>query len=170
MFTVTTIRPQLGILSHDTDRPIRIADLPGLVEGAHANVGMGHKFLRHIERTRLLLFVVDIGGFQLSSKHPERNAGETIQLLVDELEAYQNGLSHRPAILAINKMDEDGAREKLEQLMRHISSSVSEMEFQGIVPVSALNRTGIDDLKAMLANILLTRHNDNLNVMIYHMT
>ncbi len=156
LFSVTTIRPQLGILSHDMDQPIRIADLPGLVEGAHANVGMGHKFLRHIERTRLLLFVVDVGGFQLSSKHTERSAWDTIHLLVSELEQYQSGLSQRPAILAINKMDKEGARETLQQLMQQISNSWSGTKFEGILPISALQRTGIDDLKTTLAKSLIT--------------
>ena len=117
---------------------------------------MGHKFLRHIERTRLLLFVVDIGGFRLSSKHPERNAWDTINLLVNELEEYQRGLSQRPAILAINKMDKEGARETFEQLVKLISSSWSRTKFEGILPISALQKTGIDDLKAMLAKSLMT--------------
>lgn len=130
--------------------------MPGLVEGAHTNVGMGHKFLRHIERTRLLLFVVDIGGFQLSTKHTERSAWETIHLLASELEEYQTGLSQQPAILAINKMDKDGATETLKLLMEQISSSWSGTKFEGILPISALQRTGIDELKAMLAKSLIT--------------
>ena len=130
--------------------------MPGLVEGAHANVGRGHKFLRHIERARLLLFVVDIGGFQLSSKHHKRSAWDTICLLVNELEEYQSGLSQRPAILAINKMDREGASETLEKLMEQISSSWSRTKFEGILPISALERTGIDDLKALLAKSLIT--------------
>ena len=151
--TVTTIRPQLGILSHDTGRPIRIADLPGLVEGAHDNVGMGHKFLRHIERTKALLFVVDIGGFQLSSKHPRREACATFDLLVAELEAYQPGLSQRPSLIAVNKMDTQGAEDKLEQVKMHLDQQASE-GVKGIVPISALHGTGINELKTKLADLL----------------
>ena len=150
---VTTVRPQLGILSYDTDRPIRIADLPGLVEGAHANVGMGHKFLRHIERTSILLFVIDIGGFQLSPKHPKREAWQTVTLLIEELEAYQVGLSERPALLAVNKMDTDCAQRKLALLMNHLSTTLSK-KFSRVVPVSALYRTGLDQLKTSLAELL----------------
>lgn len=80
-FTVTTIRPNIGILSYDDLRQISMADLPGLIEGAHCNIGMGHRFLRHVERTKLLLLVVDVNGFQLNPKHKFRSCLETIILL-----------------------------------------------------------------------------------------
>jgi Obg family GTPase CgtA len=65
-YPFTTIRPQIGIAEFKDFRRISVADLPGLIEGAHANFGMGHRFLKHVERTKLLLFVVDINGFQLA--------------------------------------------------------------------------------------------------------
>ena len=66
-YPFTTIRPKVGVLEFPDYFQLRIADIPGLIEGAHLNLGMGHNFLRHIERTKLLLFVVDISGFQLSN-------------------------------------------------------------------------------------------------------
>ena len=127
------------------------------MEGAHANVGMGHRFLRHIERTSLLLFVVDVCGFQLSSRHPHREAWETVELLVAELEAYQCGLSERVAVLAVNKMDSVGADRKLDTLIKQLSKCPK--MFAGVVPMSALYKTGVDDLKLLLADLLQTdRH------------
>lgn len=81
MFVVTTIRPNIGVMSYNDLRQISMADLPGLIEGAHCNIGMGHRFLRHVERTKLLLLVVDINGFQLNHQHMFRSCLDTIVLL-----------------------------------------------------------------------------------------
>ncbi|KAJ8926742.1 hypothetical protein NQ314_020859 [Rhamnusium bicolor] len=80
-YPFTTIRPNVGILMYKDLRQISMADLPGLIEGAHANKGMGHKFLKHVERTKLLLMIVDINGFRLSPQYPHRSCLETIMLL-----------------------------------------------------------------------------------------
>ena len=90
-----------------------MADLPGLIEGAHMNIGMGHKFLKHVERTKLMLFIVDIGGFRLTEQYPLRSAFETMVLLNKELELYNPDLLKKPCVLAINKMDVEGAEDKL---------------------------------------------------------
>lgn len=78
---VTTIRPNVGQIMYKDLRQISMADLPGLIEGAYANKGMGHSFLKHVERTKLLLLVVDINGFQLSPKYPFRSCLDTVALL-----------------------------------------------------------------------------------------
>lgn len=79
--TVTTIKPRIAWMDYTDGRKVAVADLPGLIEGAWDNVGMGHRFLKHIERTKLLLFLVDINGFQLNTRFPFRDPIETILIL-----------------------------------------------------------------------------------------
>jgi hypothetical protein len=83
--------------------------LPGLIEGAHLNEGMGHKFLKHVERTRILLFVIDINGFQFKPEHPYRSAFETVLLLNRELELYREEMLDKPALCVVTKMDSQGS-------------------------------------------------------------
>uniref|UniRef100_T1JAB0 OBG-type G domain-containing protein n=1 Tax=Strigamia maritima TaxID=126957 RepID=T1JAB0_STRMM len=99
--------------------PLFNRDLPGLIEGAHYNVGMGHRFLKHVERTKLLLFVVDVNGFQLGNKYPFRSAFETIVLLNKELELYKEELLDKQAVLVINKMDTETADKNFDLLMNN---------------------------------------------------
>uniref|UniRef100_A0A8C6R3Z0 GTP-binding protein 10 n=1 Tax=Nannospalax galili TaxID=1026970 RepID=A0A8C6R3Z0_NANGA len=119
---VTTLKPELGKIMYNDFKKISVADLPGLIEGAHLNKGMGHKFLKHLERTRQLLFVVDISGFQLSSKTQYRTAFETIILLTKELELYKEELKTKPALLVVNKMDLPDAQVKLHELMKQLQN------------------------------------------------
>lgn len=105
-------------------RQISMADLPGLIEGAHKNIGMGHQFLKHVDRTKLMLMVVDINGFQLSPHHTHRSCLDTIILLMKELELYNEDLMKKPAMLLINKMDTEEAVKKYEEIstqLKHIS-------------------------------------------------
>ncbi|CDW51960.1 GTP1 OBG domain containing protein [Trichuris trichiura] len=102
---VTTVRPQLGIIEYDDGRQISVADLPGLIEGAYLNVGMGHNFLKHVERTYLLLFIIDITGFKLNVASPFRSAFETFLLLTKEIELYMPELLDKPCVVCLNKMD-----------------------------------------------------------------
>lgn len=97
-------------------RQISVADLPGLIEGAHANIGMGHKFLKHIERTRLLVMVVDLFGFKLSNVHRLRTCLQNVYALNKELELYDKELIQRPCILLLNKIDENGADREYENI------------------------------------------------------
>ncbi|VVC30267.1 Hypothetical protein CINCED_3A020833 [Cinara cedri] len=157
-YPFTTIRPNIGVMLYDDLRQISMADLPGLVEGAHCNIGMGHRFLRHVERTKLLVFVVDITGFQLSPKYKFRSCLDTVVLLNKELELYKKELLDKPALLVINKMDTEGAKEKyleikdqLENLDDAISSYPDEIKsskaikFDKILKISAKNEP--DDIK-----------------------
>uniref|UniRef100_I3MB83 GTP-binding protein 10 n=1 Tax=Ictidomys tridecemlineatus TaxID=43179 RepID=I3MB83_ICTTR len=159
-YAFTTLKPELGKIMYNDFKQISVADLPGLIEGAHMNRGMGHKFLKHIERTRQLLFVVDISGFQLSSQTQYRTAFETIILLTKELELYNEGLQKKPALLAVNKMDLPDAQHKFHELMNQLQNPKDflhlvekqmiperNMEFQHIIPISAITGEGIEELK-----------------------
>lgn len=106
-YPFTTVRPQIGVAEFPDFRKITVADLPGLIEGAHANFGAGHRFLKHVERTKLLLFVVDVNGFQLATGYPARSAFHTVLLLNRELELYRPDLLAKPALLLLNKRDTD---------------------------------------------------------------
>ncbi|EEC05638.1 GTP-binding protein 10 isoform X1 [Ixodes scapularis] len=147
-YPFTTIRPNIGIMEYEDHRQISLADLPGLIEGAHRNFGLGHNFLRHVERTSMLLFIVDVNGFQLNERSKFRNAFETVMSLNKELELYKEALLEKPAILAVNKMDTDDAKEKYEELLESLGkenvSSLDEeirpskiIQFDDIIPIVA---------------------------------
>lgn len=167
LHTVTTIQPNIGTIDFPDYRQISVADLPGLIEGAHANIGMGHSFLKHVERTKLLLLIVDINGFQLSQKHIKRSCLENIFSLMKELEMYNDTLMDRRSILLINKMDVDGSEKIYEKLMdqlKHMEQCVSDcpdeirptklLDFDSILPMSAKYRQGIDKVIADIRNSL----------------
>lgn len=116
IISVTTIKPNVGIMMYKDFRQISMADLPGLIEGAHRNIGMGHKFLKHVERTKLLLMIVDINGFQMSPHHSHRSCMDTIVLLMKELELYNEDLMSKPSMLLINKMDTEEAVQKYDEI------------------------------------------------------
>ncbi|KAH7962313.1 hypothetical protein HPB52_015428 [Rhipicephalus sanguineus] len=149
------VGPNIGIMEYADHRQISLADLPGLIEGAHRNFGLGHKFLKHVERTSMLLFIVDINGFRLNNASLHRSAYETVMSLNKELELYKEDLLSKPAILAVNKMDTEGAMDKYEELLEQLrkarqqvffrmSSSLDEdirpsvlMNFDEIIPIIA---------------------------------
>jgi Obg family GTPase CgtA len=133
-YPFTTVRPNVGVIEYEDFRKISLADLPGLVEGAHANVGMGHKFLKHVERTKLLLFVVDLHGFQLGPNFPLRNALETIILLNKELELYDPNLMEKPVILALNKSDLANSYGVIENVRNTFSSQEALHKFVSTLP------------------------------------
>ncbi|XP_074842356.1 GTP-binding protein 10 isoform X2 [Carettochelys insculpta] len=166
-YPFTTVKPELGKIMYPDYKQISVADLPGLIEGAHANKGMGHKFLKHVERTKQLLFVVDICGFQLSPKTQFRTAFETILLLTQELELYKEELRTKPALLAINKMDLPDAQDSLNELVKQLQNPQDSLHlvekemipqntinFKEIIPVSAHTGQGIEELKMSIRKSL----------------
>lgn len=108
-YPFTTLHPVIGILDYPDYRKISAADIPGLIDGAHLNVGLGHFFLRHIERTKLLIYVIDMAGYD------GRDPKEDYRILKRELEAYMEGLSKRAMLIVANKMDLPGAAENCDE-------------------------------------------------------
>src|ERR1700704_4371409 len=140
-YPFTTLHPIIGVVEFSGYRRATIADIPGLIEGAHRNLGLGHDFLRHITRCRLLIFVVDAAGSE------GRNPIEDVQNLRREIDLYDPTLSQRPWFIVANKMDLPEAREHFKELRERWQSIA-------IVPVSALTGEGIEDLKKKLAACL----------------
>ena len=140
-YPFTTLHPVIGVVEFSEYRRATIADIPGLIEGAHRGLGLGHEFLRHITRCRIFLFVVDVAGSE------GRNPVEDLQQLRKELDLYDPLLSQRPWFVIANKMDLPGADENLTAL-RKKSPKID------IVPVSAATGEGIDGLKTKLAKWL----------------
>lgn len=176
-FPFTTICPQLGILKYNDHRQISMADLPGLIEGAHRNAGLGHKFLKHFERTKILLFVVDICGFRLSPRSPHRTAFETMVLLNKELELYHDVLLDKPALLAVNKMDTESAEKKFSDLLQEIANikditsnwapelrPKNFIQFDDIMPISAATGHNIDTLKSRIRQVIEFHHEEGQDV------
>lgn len=140
-YPFTTLTPHIGVVELPGFRRITVADIPGLIEGAHANVGLGHDFLRHIVRCKLLVFVLDMAGSE------GREPIEDLQKLRKELDLYDAKLSNRPWIVVANKMDLDAAT-KLE----HFRSRYKKVE---VFPVSAELGEGIEELKVRLGELVL---------------
>ena len=139
----TTLQPNLGIVKQD-DSSFVLADIPGLVEGASKGVGLGHAFLRHVERTRMLLHVLDISGCE------GRDPLEDYDAIERELENYGD-LKNRPKIVVANKMDLPGAQENLERLQEKLSGSGIE-----IFAVSAATRSNFEALMRATVRMLKT--------------
>lgn len=136
-YPFTTLTPQIGVLEFGEGERATLADIPGLIEGAHANRGLGHEFLRHLSRCRLLMFTVDMAGTD------GRDPISDIQTLRTELKLYDEELSRFEWLIIANKMDEEGTAESLE----HLKGRFPKVE---IIPVSAQEGEGLDHLRARL--------------------
>jgi len=137
-YPFTTLHPIVGVIEFPGYRRATVADIPGLIEGAHRGVGLGHEFLRHITRCRVLIFVVDVAGSE------GRNPVEDLQNLRREIDLYDPTLSSRAWFVVANKMDLPGAKENLKTLQERFPKLQ-------ILPTSAAKGEGIDDLKQALA-------------------
>ncbi len=143
-YPFTTLQPMVGVIEFPaTYERATLADIPGLIDGAHRNVGLGHEFLRHIMRCRLLLFVLDMAGSE------GRNPLEDLGNLRKELSLYNPILGERPWLIVANKMDLPSADENLEILRQRFPKIT-------VIPVSASMGEGIIGLRDELKNRLLT--------------
>ena len=136
-YPFTTLHPVIGVVDFSGYRRATIADIPGLIEGAHRNLGLGHDFLRHITRCHVLLFVVDVAGSE------GRNPIEDLQNLRREIDLYDPILSERPWFAVANKMDLPGADENLLALQKRFSAVE-------LAPISAATGEGLDAFKTKL--------------------
>jgi GTP-binding protein len=133
-YPFTTLVPNLGVVRRPTGDGTVFADIPGLIEGAHLGIGLGHDFLRHIERTRVLLHLIDI------TQDDPINAYHTIQ---DELVAYGRELEHRPQIVALNKIDAMTAEP---EYVEAIAQQLQALTNTPIFTISAVTRMGLEML------------------------
>ena len=137
-YPFTTLHVNVGVIHYGEmgEERVFLADIPGLVEGAHENRGLGHEFLRHIERCRLLLFLIDMAGVD------GRKPADDYACLVRELERYSETLAGKPRLVVGNKMDVPVASRNLAAFKRKHKVEV--------VPVSCLGRLGLEELKVRL--------------------
>lgn len=141
-YPFTTLQPNLGVVNLGEGRSFVLVDIPGLIEGAHSGKGLGHEFLRHVERTRVLVHVIDVSGYE------GRDPVEDYHTILKELELYSPELARRPMIVAANKMDVPSSKENLERLVRAVGERVE------IYPISAVTGEGVKELMEAAARLL----------------
>lgn len=137
----TTLKPNLGVVSTKDHRSFVVADLPGLIEGASLGEGLGDQFLKHIERTRVIAHIIDMGSFE------GRDPYEDYLLINNELNSYNPKIMAKPQIIIANKMDIPGADDNLKEF----KTKVTDVE---IFPVSAMNNVGMEEVLIKLADML----------------
>ncbi len=133
-YPFTTLTPQIGILEYPDWKRLTVCDVPGLIEGAHQNVGLGHAFLRHIQRCKILVLLLDMAGID------GRKPWDDYKQLLKELELYDPAMLEKPRLVVANKMDEAVAEENLKQFKKKIKK-VSPL------PISAAFGEGMDKFK-----------------------
>ncbi len=140
-YPFTTLSPNLGVVKVGDEGSFVVADLPGLIEGAHQGAGLGHQFLRHVERNLLLLFLIDI------SPTAEPDPADAYRLLQHELEKFSGQLKDYPRIVVANKIDVGGAEEEISRLTDTLKS---ESESLRLFLISAVTGEGVKDLTRYL--------------------
>ncbi len=140
-YPFTTLTPVLGVVEIDVGKSLVLADIPGLIEGASKGAGLGHEFLRHIERTKFLIHIIDISDFR------EREPLEAFDIINREMESYSPELLKKPQIVVGNKIDILSDRGEIDKLKKAF-----EERGYTFIPVSLATKEGIDQLKKSLKN------------------
>lgn len=142
-YPFTTLRPNLGIVEFDDYSRILIADIPGIIRNAHENKGLGFAFLRHIERTSALVYVIELAPYQ------ERDPMEEFLMLQDELKAYNPEMMEKPFLVAINKIDQEGVEDLLASFKARYPYDPATL-----FEISALTGTNVSQIKNALKGCL----------------
>ena len=145
----TTLVPNLGMVRLEDGRDFVMADLPGLIEGASQGVGLGIQFLRHVERTRVILHMIDMSGID-----PEEDPYENYVKINNELAEYDPALLERPQIIVPTKMDMPDAEETLAEFKKKLAADPDVPEAVEIMPISSLTRQGLEPLMQRTADLL----------------
>lgn len=143
-YAFTTLTPNLGVTSLKNGRSVVIADIPGLIEGASSGKGLGAEFLRHIERTKILVHVID--PLYPSMEDLVSNSFENYKVIRKELEAYSELLRHKLEIIVINKVDITEVKEALPEIKKCFGTN----DIQNILGISAVSGEGIEELKQVI--------------------
>jgi GTP-binding protein len=136
-YPFTTLHPQIGIVEYEDWKRLTVCDVPGLIEGAHMNVGLGHEFLRHIQRCKILVLLLDMAGTD------GRTPWDDYKNLLRELELYDPALVERPRMVVANKMDEAVAEKNLKEFKKKIKKVP-------VLPISAAFDEGVEKFKKMI--------------------
>lgn len=139
-YPFTTLEPNLGIVELPLYRTMVIADIPGILEGAHKGIGLGDKFLRHIERTRILLYMIDIAPMD------EKDPAETLQILQNEIANYGKTMHDKKFLVAANKMDLTDSDKNFEEFQKKVNFP--------IYPISGVTGKGIPELLRAIVKVL----------------
>jgi GTP-binding protein len=136
-YPFTTLHPQIGIVEYQDFKRLTVCDVPGLIEGAHQNVGLGHAFLRHIRRCKILVLLLDMAGTD------NRAPWDDYRQLLNELELYDPGMLEKPRYVVANKMDEAVAEENLKKFKRQVKKTP-------VLPIAAGFDQGIAEFKELI--------------------
>ena len=136
-YPFTTLHPQIGIVEYEDFHRLTVCDVPGLIEGAHQNVGLGHAFLRHIERCKILVLLLDMASTD------NRAPWDDYRQLLNELELYDTTLLDKPRLVVANKMDEAVAEKNLKQFKKKVKRL-------SVLPISAAFDQGVEKFKQLI--------------------